>query len=192
MENPEKIYGTITSVFVNKADVDLIYGELLENGFQSKDISVVYSEEGVKKHYKDIQEVGNLRSRSRADSRDGAIFGTGLGAILGLVASLTTNLIYPELSTMFSGPVVGAISGDITGVVMGAIIGAIIGSRYPKEKSEFYKKYLNGYGVLVSVGYEGKEQAEWLTLLFQRNNGQAIFNEGPYKQKPVIWSDFNK
>lgn len=192
MENPEKIYGTITSVFTDKSDVDRIYGELLENGFHSKDISVVYSEEGVKKHFKDIQEVGNLRSRSRADSRDGAIFGAGLGAILGIVASLTTNLIYPDLSSIFSGPVVGGVSGAITGGVMGAVIGAIIGSRYPRQKSKFYKKYLKGYGVLVSVGYEGKEQGEWLTLLFQRHHGKAIFNEGPYKQKPVIWSDFNK
>lgn len=192
MENQEKIYGTITAVFRDKIDVDAVYGELLENGYQSKDISVVYSEQGVKKHYKDIEEVRNLRTRAPVDTRDGALFGSGLGAVLGLVAALTTNLIYPELTLTFSAPLVGAISGAITGGIMGAGIGAIIGSRYPKDKSEFYEKYLKGEGILMSIGYEGKEQGEWLTLMLSRYNAYPVFKEGPFKQKPVIWADINK
>jgi hypothetical protein len=138
-----------TRLFMDRDSAEREYEAARARGYDPKDINVVMTEEGRKRHFGQgvTTELGNK-------SLEGAGVGGGIGAVTGgalaAIAAAATVAV-PGLGLLVAGPIVAALAGAGAGAVVGGGIGALVGAGIPEERVKEYESGLKDGGILMGV-----------------------------------------
>lgn len=138
---------TIIAVFNDPIAADSAVATLKEDGYNPKDMSIVYKDD-------------NKSKGGRA--AEGAASGIATGATLGAIAGLVASLVIPGLGAFFiGGPIAtalgltgvaaGTISGVATGALAGGLVGALTNLGLSDDDARYYEGRVNQGAVLVAV-----------------------------------------
>jgi hypothetical protein len=131
-------------IFSSLAEVDAVVSELLAAGFAKENITVVCSEEAVKKHFAQFEHQDPAGTYTPAAIVTGGIFGATLGG-LATIAGLAT------------GGVTLLMAGGLaiwTGGVVGGLVGAMMTRGVEKELANFYNQAVTNGKILVAAEQE--------------------------------------
>ena len=145
-----------TRLFTDRDSAEREYEATLARGYDPKDINVVMTEEGRKRHFGEgaPTELGNK-------ALEGAGVGGGIGAVTGgalAAIAVAATVAVPGLGLLVAGAGAGA--------VVGGGIGALVGAGIPEERVKEYESGLNEGGILMGVKPRTPEDrayfdAEW-------------------------------
>jgi stress response protein YsnF len=134
---------TVIGLFDRMDDARQLVQQLIAQGFEPDDISLVSRQEG---EY--VTERGEERS-------SGTAIGAGAGAALGGVGGLLVGLgalAIPGIGPVIAaGPLVTALAGAGIGAAAGGIIGALTDLGVPEEEAHYYAEGVRRGGALVTV-----------------------------------------
>lgn len=138
--------------------------QLLANGFNSADISVVAADPSGTVRREIVQESGDMVSEGAVS---GATSGILVGGLVGLLVGATV-LTVPPAGLLIAGPLAGFLTGAGVGMVSGGILGALIGLGIPEEEAHIYAESVRRGSMLVSVS-----TTEASRLIVEQILGQA-------------------
>jgi hypothetical protein len=139
-----------TRMFNDRASAEREYAALTARGYSSKDVNVVMTEEGRKRHFgtgAPTTELGNK-------ALEGAGVGGGIGAVAGgtlAAIAAAATLAIPGVGLVVAGPLVAALAGAGAGAATGGIIGALVGAGISEERVRHYESDLKKGGILMGV-----------------------------------------
>ncbi|HSP55751.1 MAG TPA: hypothetical protein VLS25_09195 [Dehalococcoidia bacterium] len=138
-----------TRLFTDRDSAEREYQATLARGYNPKDINVVMTEEGRKRHFGDAAttELGNK-------ALEGAGVGGGIGAVTGgalAAIAVAATVAVPGLGLLVAGPIAAALAGAGAGAVVGGGIGALVGAGIPEERVKEYETGLKNGGILMGV-----------------------------------------
>jgi hypothetical protein len=138
-----------TRLFTDRDSAEREYHATLARGYDPKDISVVMTEEGRKRHFGQgaTTELGNK-------ALEGADVGGGIGAVTGgalAAIAVAATVAVPGLGLLVAGPIAAALAGAGAGAVVGGGIGALVGAGIPEERVKEYESGLKNGGILMGV-----------------------------------------
>ncbi|MDI1351686.1 MAG: hypothetical protein PSV35_02790 [bacterium] len=139
-----------TELFPNKDAAEIAYQHALDQGYTTKDINVVMSEDSRKRYY-----ASPLVTEQGDKSMEGLAMGgaTG-GAVVGIVAAIAaigTSLVIPGLGLVVAGPLAAGLAGAGAGSVAGGLVGALIGWGIPEERVKEYESGIKSGGIVLGV-----------------------------------------
>jgi len=149
-----------TRLFRDRDSAEREYNAFVARGYDAKDINVIMTEEGRKRHFSDgtTTELGNK-------ALEGAGVGGGVGAVAGgtlaAVAAAATVAV-PGVGLLVAGPIAAALAGAGAGAVVGGGIGALVGAGIPEERVKEYESGLKEGGILVGVKPRNAEERAYL------------------------------
>jgi hypothetical protein len=137
-----------TRLFTDRTSAEQEYEALVAHGYSAKDVNVVMTEEGRKRHFGDAA----LKTELGNKALEGAGVGGGIGAVAGgtlaaIAAAATVAL--PGVGLIVAGPIAAALAG--AGAVAGGAIGALVGSGIPEERVKEYESGLKEGGIVMGV-----------------------------------------
>ena len=155
--------GMFTRIFDDRQSAEREWENLRQRGYSEKDINIVMSEEGRRRHFSDA---------SRSELGDKAMKGAGTGAGIGAVAggtlaaiAATASLAIPAAGLLVAGPLAAGLAGAGAGAITGGVIGALVNMGIPKEHASEYEKGLKRGGILFGVNPRAEDRAvfenEW-------------------------------
>ncbi len=147
---------TTLGLFRNQKDVENAINELGENGFSSKDISIVMKDQGVAKV---------LAKNTGTNVAGGLATGVATGGVLGGVAGLLVGIgaiIIPGLGgVLIAGPIAVAlgltgatastVTGALTGALAGGLLGGLIGLGLPEQEARIYETDIKQGAILLGI-----------------------------------------
>src|SRR5260370_18504371 len=142
-----------TRLFTDRDSAEREYQATLargyDPGYDPKDINVVMTEEGRKRHFGQgaTTELGNK-------ALEGAGVGGGIGAVTGgalAAIAVAATVAVPGLGLLVAGPIAAALAGAGAGAVVGGGIGALVGAGIPEERVKEYEAGLKNGGILMGV-----------------------------------------
>lgn len=138
-----------TRLFTDRDSAEREYQATLARGYDPKDINVVMTEEGRKRHFGQgaTTELGNK-------ALEGAGVGGGIGAVTGgalAAIAVAATVAVPGLGLLVAGPIAAALAGAGAGAVVGGGIGALVGAGIPEERVKEYESGLKNGGILMGV-----------------------------------------
>jgi hypothetical protein len=149
-------------MFANFASVDeasSAYTELLDEGFQPEEVSVVATEDSRKAF--DQQTDSSAEDRDDIGIGEGAAKGAATGGLIGLIVSAVPLAIVGLPSLIVIGPIAAALgltgvaatatTGAVAGGVIGGLVGALDSMGVQKSAAEEYEETVKKGGVLVVV-----------------------------------------
>ncbi|WP_051663920.1 hypothetical protein [Dyadobacter crusticola] len=167
--------GTVSAVFLTRADADKAYKSLLKRGYSEDEISVLMSDETLNKHLSDSSDHSEPESKPANEEEKGKVIGGATGAFTGFLMSLSLIAV-PGLGISIAGPVVAGITGAITGRTLGGIIGA----RIPSTHSETYEEGVKEGGIIISVDPKNMAERDSIIQDFKQQNGRDILTNDGY------------
>jgi hypothetical protein len=149
-----------TRLFMDRDSAEREYNAFVARGYDAKDINVIMTEEGRKRHFSDgtTTELGNK-------ALEGAGVGGGLGAVAGgtlAAIAAAATLAVPGLGLLVAGPIAAALAGAGAGAVVGGGIGALVGAGIPEERVKEYESGLKEGGILMGVKPRNAEERAYL------------------------------
>jgi hypothetical protein len=145
---PDNEYAT--RMFNDRTSAEQEYEALVARGYSPKDVSVVMTEEGRKRHFGE----GTPKTELGNKALEGAGVGGGIGAVAGgtlaAIAAAATVAI-PGVGLIVAGPIAAALAGAGAGAVAGGAIGALVGSGIPEERVKEYERGLKEGGIVMGV-----------------------------------------
>ncbi len=154
-----------TRMFKDRISAERAYEELVARGYSPKDVNVVMTEEGRKRHFGEGAPATELGNKAL----EGAGVGGGIGAVAGgalaaIVVAATVAI--PGLGLIVAGPIAAALAGAGAGAVAGGTIGALVGAGIPEERVKEYESGLKDGGIVMGVRPRTPEDrayfdAEW-------------------------------
>jgi len=171
----------IVFTFVSSDRALLAVDSLQRQGFESAEISVVFSDPDASASATRAaaSEPGDRRSPGEsAPPVEGAATGAGAGGVLGgglgLVLGLG-SLAVPGLGAIVAaGPIVAALSGAAVGAAVGGVTGALVGLGIAESEAGDLQSKLEAGQALVSVhSAEPSRRARAITILEQAGGHQA-------------------
>ncbi len=155
---------TVIALYDNFQDANMAVRELVDNGFNRDDISLMAGDEsGQYSRYIDSDE---YRNRSMTEdttaASSGAGVGASIGATLGGIGGLLVGLgalVIPGIGPVIAaGPLsaalaglAGAGAGALAGGITGGLIGALVDAGVPEETAQYYSEGVRRGGTLLSV-----------------------------------------
>lgn len=139
-----------TRMFNDRTSAEREYAALAARGYSSKDVNVLMTEEGRKRHFgagAPTTELGNK-------ALEGAGVGGGIGAVTGgtlAAIAAAATLAIPGVGLIVAGPLVAALAGAGAGAAAGGLIGALVGAGIPEERVKHYESELKKGGILMGV-----------------------------------------
>jgi hypothetical protein len=138
-----------TRMFTDRTSAEQEYEALVARGYSPKDVNVVMTEEGRKRHFGDgaKTELGNK-------ALEGAGVGGGIGAVAGgtlAAIAVAATVALPGVGLIVAGPIAAALAGAGAGAVAGGAIGALVGSGIPEERVKEYESGLKEGGIVMGV-----------------------------------------
>ena len=138
-----------TRMFTDRSSAEREYEALVARGYSPKDVNVVMTEEGRKRHFGDgpTTELGNK-------ALEGAGVGGGIGAVAGgalAAIAVAATVALPGLGLVVAGPIAAALAGAGAGAVTGGAIGALVGAGIPEERVKQYESGLKEGGIVMGV-----------------------------------------
>ena len=148
-----------TRLFTDRDSAEREYEATLARGYDPKDINVVMTEEGRKRHFGQgaPTELGNK-------TLEGAGVGGGIGAVTGgalAAIAVAATVAVPGLGLLVAGPIAAALAGAGAGAVVGGGIGALVGAGIPEERVKEYESGLKNGGILMGVKPRTPEDREY-------------------------------
>ena len=139
-----------TRLFTNRTSAEQEYEALVARGYSAKDVNVVMTEEGRKRHFGD----GALKTELGNKALEGAGVGGGIGAVAGgtlAAIAVAATVALPGVGLIVAGPIAAALAGAGAGAVAGGAIGALVGSGIPEERVKEYESGLKDGGIVMGV-----------------------------------------
>lgn len=157
--------GMFTRLFDDRTTAEREWENLRSRGYTEKEINVVMSEEGRKRHFAD---------GGKSELGDKAMKGAGTGAGIGAVAggtlaaiAATATVAIPGVGLLIAGPIAAALAGAGAGAITGGLIGALVNMGIPKDRAAEYESGLKKGGILFGVNPRPEDRAvferEWTT-----------------------------
>ncbi len=148
-----------TRLFTDRDSAEREYEATLARGYDAKDINVMMTEEGRKRHFGAgvTTELGNK-------ALEGAGVGGGVGAVAGgalAAIAVAATVAVPGLGLLVAGPIAAALAGAGAGAVVGGGIGALVGAGIPEERVKEYESGLKEGGILMGVKPRTPEDREY-------------------------------
>jgi len=148
---------TVVGLFDTAAEAQSVVQELINNGFQRSDISLVAN--NAKGEYTMDRQVGAEGGSAAEGAGAGAVGGGVLGGVLGLLVGVGALAIPGIGPVLAAGPLAAALGaagastlvGAGIGAAAGGIIGALVGAGIPEEDAGFYAEGVRRGGTLVLV-----------------------------------------
>lgn len=161
---------TVVGVFDGMEQARDVVGDLLQEGFQRDDISLVASDpEGRYAAELDHNEIPGDSQTATADAVKGGMLG-GIGGLLVGLAIMAIPGVGPVLA---AGPMLGLLTGVATTGGVGAVVGALVGGGVLVAESGFYAEAVRNGNVLVGV-QTPEEQVERVVVIMNRHNSLDI------------------
>jgi hypothetical protein len=139
-----------TRLFTDRTSAEQEYEALVARGYSAKDVNVVMTEEGRKRHFGD----GAVKTELGNKALEGAGVGGGIGAVAGgtlAAIAVAATVALPGVGLIVAGPIAAALTGAGAGAVAGGAIGALIGSGIPEERVKEYESGLKEGGIVMGV-----------------------------------------
>ena len=139
-----------TRMFKDRTSAEREYEALVARGYSPKDVNVVMTEEGRKRHFGDGAPTTELGNKAL----EGAGVGGGIGAVAGgtlAAIAVAATVAIPGLGLIVAGPIAAALAGAGAGAVAGGAIGALVGSGIPEERVKEYESGLKEGGIVMGV-----------------------------------------
>lgn len=139
-----------TRLFTDRPSAEREYDALIARGYSPKDVNVIMTEEGRKRHFGagvPTTELGNK-------ALEGAGVGGGIGAVAGgalAAIAVAATVALPGLGLIVAGPIAAALAGAGAGAVAGGAIGALVGAGIPEERVKEYEGELKKGGIVMGV-----------------------------------------
>jgi hypothetical protein len=138
-----------TRLFNDRTSAEREYDALCARGYSAKDINVIMTEEGRKRHFSTgkTTELGNK-------ALEGAGVGGGIGVVAGgtlAAIAMAATAAVPGLGLLVAGPIAAALLGAGAGGVAGGAIGALVGAGIPEERVKEYESGLKDGGIVMGV-----------------------------------------
>lgn len=138
-----------TRLFKDRESAEEQYEALVARGYSPKEINVLMTEEGRKRHFGDgtTTELGNK-------ALEGAGVGGGIGVVTGgalAAIAVAATAALPGLGLLVAGPIAAALLGAGAGGVAGGAIGALVGAGIPEERVKKYESGLKEGGIVMGV-----------------------------------------
>jgi hypothetical protein len=138
-----------TRLFKDRTSAEREYDALVARGYSAKEINVMMTEEGRKRHFGAgaTTELGNK-------ALEGAGVGGGIGAVAGgalAAIAVAATVAVPGLGLLVAGPIAAALAGAGAGAVAGGAIGALVGAGIPEERVKQYEAGLKEGGIVMGV-----------------------------------------
>lgn len=145
---------TVLGVFRDREHADKAVDELREEGFDTKDISIIMKDEDNKSE----EDTGANVAGSAAS---GATTGGVIGGIAGLLIGLGAITIPGIGALLIGGPIAVAlgltgaaattVSGAVTGALAGGLVGALVGLGVPEDEALEYEERVKEGAILIAV-----------------------------------------
>jgi hypothetical protein len=135
-------------LFRDRTSAEQEYEALVARGYSAKDVNVVMTEEGRKRHFGD----GALKTELGNKALEGAGVGGGIGAVAGgtlAAIAVAATVALPGVGLIVAGPIAAALAG--AGAVAGGAIGALVGSGITEERVKEYESGLKEGGIVMGV-----------------------------------------
>src|SRR5580765_3855883 len=139
-----------TRLFTDRKSAEQQYEALVACGYSAKDVNVVMTEEGRKRHFGD----GAVKTELGNKALEGAGVGGGIGAVAGgtlAAIAVAATVALPGIGLIVAGPIAAALAGAGAGAVAGGAIGALVGSGIPEERVKEYESGLKEGGIVMGV-----------------------------------------
>lgn len=183
-DHPHHLF--VLGVFNNQELVYQCVTELLDEDFQSEDISIYSSNPDMK------TSANFLELEKSTKGPESAITGAGIGATVGcaLGGIFGTGLV-PEFHGFTAlGPMSTALWGFAMGGMIGGIAGGLIGSRVPEDDAKNFQKSLQQNETLLTVRVKDREEARNVKVILEVSGATKIlFNQDQEKFSESIVLD---
>ena len=139
-----------TRLFTDRTSAEQEYEALVARGYSAKDVNVMMTEEGRKRHFGD----GAVKTELGNKALEGAGVGGGIGAVAGgtlAAIAVAATVALPGVGLIVAGPIAAALAGAGAGAVAGGAIGALVGSGIPEERVKEYESGLKEGGIVMGV-----------------------------------------
>jgi hypothetical protein len=163
----------VFGIYRDRAHVESAVDTLLDNGFRSEDISVLFSDNVGTKDF-----ATEKNTKAPEGTATGATTGAVVGGTLGLLAGIGALAIPGVGPFIAAGPIMGALAGVGTGGVVGGIIGALVGLGIPEYEAKRYEGMLKQGKVLLSVHCDNSDWVGRAKNLLEQTGGEDIGSAG--------------
>jgi hypothetical protein len=139
-----------TRLFTDRPSAEREYEALVARGYSPKDVNVLMTEEGRKRHFGDGAPTTELGNKAL----EGAGVGGGIGAVAGgalAAIAVAATVAIPGVGLIVAGPIAAALAGAGAGAVTGGAIGALVGAGIPEERVKAYESGLKEGGIVMGV-----------------------------------------
>jgi hypothetical protein len=151
---------TAVGYFRDRASADAAYSELVAQGVDRDDISVIgRGREGGTGLHDDGDHV---------TAGEGAATGGIVGLLLGAAAMLIPGIGPIVAVGPLAAGLAGAVTGAATGAVVGGITGALVDAGVPEDEARYYDERFRTGGILMTVR---TDDMRWSTIrsVMERN-----------------------
>jgi hypothetical protein len=155
-------------VFETVAEADRVVAELLAAGFTVDQITVVCSEEAVRRHFKQFEHQDPAGAHTPAAALTGGAIGAALGGLVAVAGAVTV------------GGAALLVAGGLalwTGGVLGGLVGAMMTRGMERELANFYDQEVSRGRILVAVEVsDPKRQAmlDQASTIFARHGAHPL------------------
>jgi hypothetical protein len=157
----------LTASFNDVESAERAYNKLRERGYRDDEISVIMSEDSMKKHFGDKDKRSKDKDKSEFGNKaaEGAGVGGGIGSVVGaaagIIIALGTSVVVPGLGVVIAGPLAAGLAGAGAGGLAGGIVGALVGAGIPKERAEKYEKGIKKGNIVIGVQLRNEDDARY-------------------------------
>lgn len=146
---------TVVALFDDVGTAQRALEELLSNGFDRSDVSVVRTNQGTAAASGTAATGTTTAGYDTAPETSGAAAGAGIGAVLGGIAGLVIGLgvlAIPGIGPVVAaGPLATTLAGAGIGAATGGIIGALTDVGIPEQEAGYYAEGIRRGGTLLTV-----------------------------------------
>lgn len=143
----------IVGVFETEQEASRAIEALQNDGFPSKDISVIT---------KDREDLESLTKDTGTKAPEGVAAGVATGGMLGGVTGLLAGigaLAIPGIGPILAaGPIAATLAGLAVGAGAGGMVGGLIGLGIPEDEAKDYEGYVDKGKILVIVEAGGRDR----------------------------------
>lgn len=177
---------TVVALFDDVQTAQRALEELLSNGFDRNDVSVVRTNQG------SASTSGTTADRD-VSSASGAAAGVGIGAVLGGIAGLVVGLgvlAIPGLGPVIAaGPLATTLAGAGIGAAAGGIIGALTDIGIPEEQAGYYAEGIRRGGTLLTVRADENRVSQATSIL--NKYSPVDINQRASEWRSTGWSGYD-
>lgn len=168
----------LTASFSDVESAEKAYKNLRDRGYYDNEITVVMSEESMKKYFdkNPKKEESDFGNKAAEGAGVGAGIGGAIGAAAGIILALGTAVVVPGLGIVVAGPLAAGLAGAGGGGIAGGIIGALVGAGIPKERADKYEKGIKEGDIVVAVQLRNEEDGRYFEDEW-RSYGHNIYPE---------------